>query len=215
MNGREAREPGQVAQPIQFSYPNGIPTEPAVNDRAMNWSESVSQLRRLLGLIAADCPKSGEHVKQAIALLDKADRTIARGPTVRAARPRVRGDSVEEYRIEPSERGLCLTEVRSTGAQPFRCPREIYDAVVEVLAGAEDGVSFEELRKQASKRLQQNPPPPIYLFRIVLRFLKFRELIQHAGRRFRPTLPSSKFDEATRRAWRQVEDAPFRPGSPL
>jgi hypothetical protein len=179
----------------------------------MNWSESVSRLRKLLALIAVDCPKSGDNIKRAIAILDAAEHAARKTPPRGKPRSRIRGDSVEEYRIEPSERGLCLTEVRSTGAQPFRCPRDIYDATVHVIARSPSGVSFDVLRRDASKHLGQNPPPPIYLFRIVLRFLKFRDLIQHAGRRFRPLLAVGKFEDAARGCWREVEDTPFRPNT--
>ncbi len=104
-----------------------------------------------------------------------------------------------------------LVEVRSTGAQPFRCPEHIFTATVKVLAEAERPISFDELRRLVSRSLKSTSglSPPIYLFRVVLRFLKIKHLLQHSGRRFRPSAKGN-FTDAAQRAWRQTHREPLQ-----
>jgi len=180
--------------------------------RHVDWSESVSQLRDVFARLAVRCRDSGDLVEQGLTILNASERsrrqaTSGAGPDRRSKR----GHAISEYRIEPGAEGDMLVEVRSTGAQPFRCPEEIFKVTAEVLADVENPISFDELRKRASRALKNTSglQPPIYLFRVVLRFLKIKHLLQHSGRRFRPSAKGN-FTDAAQRAWRQTHREPLQ-----
>src|SRR5204863_150085 len=110
------------------------------------------------------------------------------------------------YKVEQGAEEEVLVEIRSTGAQPFRCPERVYRATVDVLSESRVAIGFEELRKLAARRVKGTGDPPIYLFRIALRFLKTKGLVRHAGRRFvaNTRARDRDFRKAASRAWRET-----------
>lgn len=182
--------------------------------RASDWSDAVSRLRDVLARLALRCRESGDLVEQALQIVDDSERAWKRmgyRGVEGKARGRSRGDAVTEYRVEPGAEGDVLVELRSTGAQPFRCPETIYSATIEVLAQAGGALSFEEIRKRAARELKRSgEKPPIYLFRIVLRFWKIKGVVRHAGRKFVPPGAGDALRDAATRAWKETKREPLR-----
>jgi hypothetical protein len=179
-----------------------------------DWPETVSRLREVLVRIALQSPGTKDLIEEALSLLQTGDRAVLRPPAPAPAIPsarKTRGDKVVEYCIEPGMRGLSLVEVRVGSSKPFRCPEDVYRATVAILARETSGISFEDLHEAAMTRLGRSDEP-IYLFRVVLRFLKQKNLLQHSGRRFRPK-QAKGFKEAAARAWRETGRVPLRPCS--
>jgi hypothetical protein len=175
-----------------------------------DWPETVSRLREVLVRIALQSPGTKDLIEEALALLRVSDRDAPRRPASAPAIPparKTRGDKVDEYRIEPGMRGLSLVEVRVGSSKPFRCPEDVYWTTVDILARVTSGISFEDLHEAAMTRLGRSDEP-IYLFRVVLRFLKQKNLIQHSGRRFRPA-KAKGFRQAAAEAWRETERQPL------
>lgn len=97
-----------------------------------------------------------------------------------------------------------LTEERLSGkSKAFRCPRAVYDAVVEVLSKADRPLLLDEIATGAEKELGDRPAD--HQVRVALRFWMHlqKPLLTRSRARHRPTSLKDFGDEADRR-WLQL-----------
>ncbi|MEE9297088.1 MAG: hypothetical protein V3W34_19275 [Phycisphaerae bacterium] len=100
-------------------------------------------------------------------------------------------------------RGIFLVEYREGGRQPFCCPRQVYEAVAAALGSLGRPAQFEELLAVAGKRLKGAPAD--YLLRVCLRFWQSVDPpLVHKDRTHYSAIGSGKFENAARRAWRNL-----------
>jgi len=125
----------------------------------------LKQARLLLKQI--DSPSSAALIaKKAIALIRKAEAEQKKpAGFVRSAK---RGTARVEYRVETTGLGEALAEHRpGSTAMPFRCPRNVYDAIVAVLVEAKTPLLVPEIVAEVGKRM--GITPAAHQFRPVLR----------------------------------------------
>lgn len=126
----------------------------------------LAEARKLLASITSP-PEAVEIARQVLALLDLVEERITdrSGPLPRAVR---RGATAVVYAVERSALGETLAEHRPAGnAQPFRCPRPVYDAVVTALADAKKPMSTAEIAAEVEKRTGMKPAN--HQFRVPIR----------------------------------------------
>lgn len=123
--------------------------------------------------------------------LDDARRRRIVGP-----RARVRAAI---YTVEDSPRGLALTECRDSKARPFKCPREIYRAVMEAVAGSASPQTFQQIKATSERSLKESMAD--YNVRTPLRFWAVLGLVRHDQARFARVGTKAEFMRATRKAW--------------
>ncbi|MGC4031354.1 MAG: hypothetical protein QM754_06360 [Tepidisphaeraceae bacterium] len=114
----------------------------------------LNQLRLLLTQIANNL---GDPQKSAVEALNILDQIVTEryGGSVTVER----GGAEVEYVVEQSGGRETLAERRKTGkAQPFRCPKAIYDALVQVLVDAERPLPLDELMEAVGKAIGDEPP---------------------------------------------------------
>ena len=119
----------------------------------------LAQIRALLDRIADGSADPRSSAQDAIVLLDELIAGASRGG---------RGEADIEYIVEDSVNGPVLTEYRRAGkAHPFRCPKAIYDATVQVLAVANRAMPLDEIVAQVGQVLGSHPAD--YQVRVPLR----------------------------------------------
>ncbi len=123
--------------------------------------------------------------------LDDARRRRIVGP-----RARVRAAI---YTVEESPRGLALTERRDSNARPFKCPLEIYRAVMEGVAGSAGPQTFQQIKATSERSLKESIAD--YSVRTPLRFWAVLGLVRHNQARFTRVGTKVEFTRATRDAW--------------
>ena len=136
--------------------------------------------------------------------LDDARRRRVVGP-----RSRVRATI---YTVEESPRGLALTERRDSKARPFKCPQEIYRAVMEAVAGSAGPQTFQQIKATSKRSLKESIPD--YGVRTPLRFWAVLGLVRHNQARFTRVGTKAEFTRATRDAWARAhcEQIEIEPG---
>ena len=121
--------------------------------------KTLIQLRSLLVRIADGDSDPPGLAKEAIAVIDRLIAQADKGG---------RGQAEVEYVVEDTVNGPALTERRNTGrAHPFRCPKVIYDAMVEVMALSERSMPLDEVIAGVGGLLGDQPPD--YQVRVPLR----------------------------------------------
>ena len=97
-----------------------------------------------------------------------------------------------------------LAEYRHDSQTPLRSPKEILDAVAEVLARAAESLSFEKVQAELTKQFGQEPPD--YQARIALRFLQSADvrLVARSQAQYR-AIDSHNVKRSTKKAWEALE----------
>ncbi|MEL6498409.1 MAG: hypothetical protein AAF937_10630 [Planctomycetota bacterium] len=131
--------------------------------------------------------------------LDDARRRRIVGP-----RARVRAAT---YTVEESPRGLALTECRDSKARPFKCPQEVYRAVVEAVAGSASPRTFQQIKATVELSLKESIAD--YGVRTPLRFWAVLGLVRHDQARFTRVGTKAEFTCRVRDAWKNASSAPF------
>lgn len=151
--------------------------------------DALARVRRTTVDVLSSQPRTAKAAASILRDLDTIERSVrAVTENLTIENPRVgkprKAEVVSHYTIEemPSHGGDALTEHRTSGAQPFRCPKDVYDAVAKVLASAIAPVKFAEVQKGVETRLKR--VVPIYQIRLVLRFWSTVGLVQHRRARF-------------------------------
>jgi hypothetical protein len=170
--------------------------------------QAYARIRRSAAEILDACPQSARAVAAILRDIDRIetaadnleDHLIANNP--RAGKPR-KAEVVSHYSVEamPSSGEPALTEHRTSGAQPFRCPKYVYDATASVLQGRMDPLKFDDIQRGVGSSIKGEVP--IYQIRLALRFLSLVGLVNHRRARFLADEPSritplaaTKFAEA-------------------
>jgi hypothetical protein len=151
--------------------------------------DALARVRRTTVDVLSSQPKTAKAAASILRDLDTIERSVrAVTEDLTIENPRVgkprKAEVVSHYTIEemPSHGGNALTEHRTSGAQPFRCPKDVYDAATKVLATAIAPVKFAEVQKGVETRLKR--VVPIYQIRLVLRFWSTAGLVHHRRARF-------------------------------
>lgn len=178
-------------------------------------SRTITELRGHLVALLERQPKSAPTVAKALRLLDQLDGQITAANAASHAAGRVRAtgprksEVVSHYRVEPGQRGdraAALAEHRTSEAQPFRCPWEVYLATAKELAAAPDGIGFDDLHARVNKRLGETVP--IYRVRVCLRFWETAGIVEHWLKVFKPIHlvgARSGFVAESKLAWERAE----------
>jgi hypothetical protein len=119
----------------------------------MGTHDALAEARRLVNALA----RRGDEVGRiAHRLLELLPQIAGHGSTV--TRPSKRGTAALQYLVEKTAAGETLAERRVSGkSQPFRCPKHLYDAVVEVIADAEEALAVDEIAAAAESRARSRP----------------------------------------------------------
>jgi len=186
-------------------------------------TRATAAIRDELASLLQRQPKTAVPVGRILGFLGEVERELAsanaRASTPGRARGPRRAEVVSHYRVEGglrSSRDAALAEHRTSGAQPFRCPWEVYQAAARELGAAGgDGMSFNELYRRVNKRLGVRIP--IYRIRMCLRFWDTANITQHWLKRFGPTDSAARapggFAAEARRAWERALTQPVVPRS--
>jgi hypothetical protein len=162
---------------------------------------TIAEIRRLLSGLLEGRVQTGPTIGRALRLVEDLEAAVRHaGGAGRAGGPRA-PVVVTGYTVESGKRGdrsPALLEHRSSGAQPFRCPRPVYDAIAEELAGDSSPMAFKDLHKRVNKRLSQ--PTPIYQIRMCLRCWIDKGLALHGATRFSP-VDSASFMSKSKALW--------------
>ena len=176
-----------------------------MGSRAEEAAESVARIRlRLLKVMEAN-DGARQPLVEVLQLLEPLEsylrRELARGSGRKSDQTGTR------YTIERKKNEAeVLTEHRGRGAsQPYKCPRYVFDRAVEVIAGADPAMEFEEVLQGVAKKL---PDPTDWQVRVVLRFLMNAKppLIVRERNKYRPLHPKKLVAEAGG-AWAALANA--------
>ena len=164
-------------------------------------------------------PGSAPSVAKVMRLLADLEKELEAAHARAEVPPRSGGprktEVVSHYRVENGVRGdrsEALAEHRSSGAQPFRCPRRIYEAAARELAGPSEGIDFDDLHERVNKRLGE--AIPIYRIRMCLRFWEVAGIIGHWSKVFKPIHHAGTrggFTAEAKRAWDRARSEPIVP----
>lgn len=94
---------------------------------------------------------------------------------------------------------LRLTERRDSTARPFKCPHEVYRAVITAVAGSAGPQTFQQIKGATERSLKETIAD--YGVRTPLRFWAVLGLVRHEQARFTRTGTKAAFTRATRDAW--------------
>ena len=124
-----------------------------------------------------------------LSLLDKLEQSLRRGQSARP-RPKSSGERLRRgealgpavalqiagYRVEQTNFGDFLVEERAGAGHSFRCPKKVFDAVVEALAEAgRETQNYDEVMAAVEERFGKKPAD--YAIRMCLRFLTTKNLV--------------------------------------
>lgn len=133
--------------------------------------------------------------------LDHEVRLAERRRVEPRAKPK-QAKAVVGYSIERGRYGIALSEHRSGGAAPFRCPKTMYDLVSEVINDAPESFKFNLVYDEVEKRSGEEVPD--YQVRVVIRFFAHDGILKHSRARF--TRDSKKsFRRAAKDAWDNLQ----------
>lgn len=173
-------------------------------------NDALTALRRarthLAGLLTSQ-PKLAEPLGQILGALVEAEEALAGLEGDGASGPAKRGEpsSVgrKPKRYERQMRGgeECVAEFRSDSPYPFRVPKAVLDAVVDVLVASGRALRFADLRSALADRLGSAPAD--YQLHACLRLLFTRGLIR-ARRRTYSLADAKSFRRQAAALWRAL-----------
>ena len=193
--------------PLSHNFLADVTSRPAENEAV-----AFSQLRTSLIKVLRNSPEAREPICDALELIEalqqqmeaKRNPESGEGPAGRQGRGRKsEGEAAPQqaYFVQETGEGEFLTERRPSGAQPFRCPRDAYEAAARVLAGAGEPVHFEELLEGLNREMGERQAD--YRLRVCLRFWLARGLVERFRTRYRAK-DSSGFVERVRGEWEKA-----------
>jgi hypothetical protein len=121
------------------------------------------------------------------------------------------GSAVTHYRVERLGAEDVLAEYRTKAKEPFRCTREIFDKIVEILGKSPKPMHFLDIFDELRRELDDSIPD--YRPRVCLRYLVARGLVTHARRRFERTGEPKDFERRVSAAWDGAKRQPWYPHS--
>ena len=170
---------------------------------------AFSQLRTSLIKVLRNSPEAREPICDALELIEVLQQQIEakRNPEADerpAERRSGKGGAAttqQEYIVQDTGEGQFLTERRPSGSQPFRCPRDAYDAAARVLAGAAEPLHFDELLEGLNRETGERQAD--YRLRVCLRFWIGHGLVERFRTRYRAK-DAAAFAEQSRAAWEKA-----------
>src|SRR3954465_3605528 len=146
-------------------------------------SVAFSQLRTSLIKVLRNSPEAREPICDALELIEALQQQVEakRNPEA-PAKPRSTAPA-QEYVVHDTPDGPFLTERRPSGSQPFRCPRDAYDAAVRVLEQADQPLHFDDLLDRLNAAMGQRQAD--YRLRVCLRFWVARNVVERFRTRYR------------------------------
>src|SRR5690242_16032712 len=109
-----------------------MPNRPLIDvttSQSDNSAAAFSQLRTSLIKVLRNSPESREPICDALELIESLQQRMdsdKHNPDTPPSAP-ARETSSQEYIIQDTPEGPFLAERRPSGAQPFRCPKPIYE----------------------------------------------------------------------------------------
>ena len=167
-----------------------------------NEAVAFSQLRTSLIKVLRNSPEAREPICDALELIEALQQQMdaKRNPDAGAPARGKRGEGTphQEYVVQETGDGAFLTERRPSGSQPFRCPRDAYEAATRVLEKARDGVHFDELLEGLNREMGERQAD--YRLRVCLRFWVGLGLVERFRTRYR-VKGGDGFMGRARKAW--------------
>ena len=179
---------------------------PRVGTPNQSWRDVLYEVRELVS-------RTGTGRTKLLRKLDDLEATVAneidtlddaRRRRVVGPRARVRAAI---YTVEESPRGLALTERRDSKARPFKCPQEVYRAVMEAVAGSAGPQTFQQVKATSERSLKESVAD--YGIRTPLRFWAVLGLVHHDQARFTRVGTKAEFTRRVRDVWKNASSAPF------
>ena len=173
-----------------------------MTDGGMSEISPLDRARQLLATMTSPA-RTAAVAKEVLALLDQVEQQHARPSEV--SRPSRRGAVPVIYTVQTTEIGENLAEHRPDGSsRPFRCPRPVYDAFVEVLAEAKRPVSTDEIVQGVEKLIGYRPGD--HQYRVPLRLFLHVSPPLLVRSRARYSLPEPKtFATSAAKLWASLK----------
>lgn len=162
---------------------------------------AFSQLRTSLIKVLRNSPESREPICDALELIETLQQQAENkrhpdSPAPEPARATRRAQAgTGGYVVRQTGEGEFLTERRPSGSQPFRCPRDAYDAAARLLAEATSPLHFEELHEQLNRAMGERQAD--YRLRVCLRFWLASGRVERFRTRYRAVEPKGFAAEAS------------------
>lgn len=171
-----------------------------------NEALAFSQLRSSLIKVLRNSPESREPICDALELIEslQLQRDAKRDPDSPPVRPQKAARkelAAGDYVLQTTEEGQFLTERRPSGSQPFRCPKDVYEAAAEVLAEAREPLHFEEILERLNKATGERQAD--YRLRVCLRFWLSHQVVERFRTRYR-AIEAGGFLQAAKGLWDQL-----------
>jgi hypothetical protein len=168
-----------------------------------NEALAFSQLRTSLIKVLRNSPESREPICDALELIEtlQLQRDSKRDPDAqppRPSKPAEKETSAGDYVLQTTQEGEFLTERRPSGSQPFRCPKNVYDAAAEILVQTRDPLHFEEILQRLNTATGQRQGD--YRLRVCLRFWVSHQIVERFRTRYRAMNPDT-FQQAAKGLW--------------
>jgi hypothetical protein len=182
-----------MALSLSHNLPDDRTSRPSDNNESLTFS----QLRTSLIKVLRNSPESREPICDALELIESLQQNIetkrhpdaGEQPPQRSTRRAIQAPASQEYLIQKTDEGEFLTERRPSGSQPFRCPKDAYDAAARILSKATQPLHFEDLHDQFNSAMGDRQPD--YRLRVCLRFWLHHKIIERSRTRYRPTDPAT------------------------
>jgi hypothetical protein len=194
-----------MSAPMSHNVLSDLTTRPASS--AANESVAFSQLRSSLIKVLRNSPESREPICDALELIEALQQQIEtkRHPDPaeppQSSRAKSKGAAVQEYVVHKTHEGEFLTERRPSGSQPFRCPRDAYDAAAKILAEAAGPLHFEELLDRLNAAMGERQAD--YRLRVCLRFWVGQKVVERFRTRYR-VVDGESFVHEARELWETI-----------
>jgi hypothetical protein len=171
-----------------------------------NEAVAFSQLRTSLIKVLRNSPEAREPICDALELIEtlQQQRDVKRNPDAAPAPParsREKETSVQDYLIQSTREGAFLTERRPSGSQPFRCPKEAYEAAAKILSQTRQPAHFEELLERLNAEMGERQAD--YRLRVCLRFWLSHQLVERFRTRYR-AVDGDKFYQQAYECWKRL-----------
>jgi hypothetical protein len=187
---------------LSHNVPPDVTTRPLENE-----SVAFSQLRTSLIKVLRNSPESREPICDALELIEALQQQVETkrhpdaAPPPASARRSAAADRAQEYFVQKTHEGEFLTERRPSGSQPFRCPKDAYDAAADILAHADQPLHFDELLERLNTAMGDRQAD--YRLRVCLRFWLGHKLVERFRTRYR-VIEAKTFSASARSLWEEA-----------
>ena len=189
-----------MTPPLSHNVSPDVTTRPLENE-----SHTFSQLRTSLIKVLRNSPESREPICDALELIEALQQQVEtkRHPDAPPApiRRASADERAQEYFVQGTHEGDFLTERRPSGSQPFRCPKDAYDAAADILARADQPLHFDELLERLNKAMGDRQAD--YRLRVCLRFWLAHKVVERFRTRYR-VIDAGTFPASAKSLWEET-----------